>query len=260
MITRFDHAIIAVRDLDEGMRYYRGLGFDVTPGGRHTGLGTHNAIIRFGLDYLELLSIYDENEASSSGPSGKVLLDFLQRRGDGLLGFALATTDIEHDAEHFRRVGLEAVGPFAMQRVRPDGRLLSWRLLAPGGVLWRQPTPFLIQWDTSDEQRLSWEGPGTHRNGVTGWIAVAVAVRNLESAIDFYGRQLGLEAGQRDDVPQLAARRAAFQVGTARIDLLTPSGEGSVQQMLQESGEGPFELTLACGDTRKLLTHAGLLL
>ena len=49
MITRFDHAVIAVRDLDEAMRRYQALGFDVRPGGRHVGLGTHNTLIRFGL-------------------------------------------------------------------------------------------------------------------------------------------------------------------------------------------------------------------
>ncbi len=56
---RFDHAVIAVQDLDAAMAAYRDLGFAVTPGGKHTGRGTHNAIIRFGLDYLELLAVYD---------------------------------------------------------------------------------------------------------------------------------------------------------------------------------------------------------
>jgi hypothetical protein len=32
MITRFDHAVIAVRNLDEAMDHYRTLGFDVSPG------------------------------------------------------------------------------------------------------------------------------------------------------------------------------------------------------------------------------------
>src|SRR3989442_10410930 len=55
MITRFDHAVIAVRDLDQALRLYRDvLGLDARPAGRHTGLGTHNGIVRFGLDYLEL--------------------------------------------------------------------------------------------------------------------------------------------------------------------------------------------------------------
>jgi catechol 2,3-dioxygenase-like lactoylglutathione lyase family enzyme len=261
MITRFDHAVIGVRDLDEAIRHYRSLGFDVSPGGRHTGLGTHNAIVRFGLDYLELISIYDESEVDARGFGGKVLFEFLQKREGGLLGYALATTDIQQDAEHFQRVGLAAQGPFAMQRMRPDGRLLSWRLLVPGGVSWRQPWPFLIQWDIPDEQRLSWEKPGTHPNGVTGWTGIAIAVRNLESAIDLYQRQLGLAFAQRGEAPHLASQRASFHIGTSRIDLLMPTGEGPVQQMLEEVGEGPFEVTLAVRDlnqAREVLQQGGM--
>ena len=35
MITRFDHAVIAVSDLDRAIEAYRSLGFDVFSGGRH---------------------------------------------------------------------------------------------------------------------------------------------------------------------------------------------------------------------------------
>src|SRR5687767_5894308 len=41
MITRFDHAVIAVADLDLAIEAYRALGFDVFPGGRHEHRGTH---------------------------------------------------------------------------------------------------------------------------------------------------------------------------------------------------------------------------
>lgn len=261
MITRFDHAVIGVRNLDEAIRRYQSLGFDVSPGGRHTGLGTYNAIVRFGLDYLELISIYDENEVVAGRFGGKVLVDFLRKREGGLLGYALATTDIEQDAERFQHVSLAAQGPFAMQRLRPDGRLLAWRLLVPGGVSWREPWPFLIHWDIPDEQRLSWEKPGSHPNGVTRWTGIAIAVRSLESAIDLYQRQLGLALSQRDEVPHLTVQRASFQVGTSRIDLLMPTGTGPVQQMLEEVGEGPFEITLTVrnlNQAREVLRQGGM--
>jgi hypothetical protein len=58
MITRFDHAVIAVSALDRAVEAYRSLGFDVFPGGRHEHRGTHNALIRFGgADYIELLGM-----------------------------------------------------------------------------------------------------------------------------------------------------------------------------------------------------------
>jgi catechol 2,3-dioxygenase-like lactoylglutathione lyase family enzyme len=65
MITRFDHAVIAVRDLEAATQQYQKLGFEVRPGGKHTGRGTYNSIIRFGLDYIELISIYDRDELSA---------------------------------------------------------------------------------------------------------------------------------------------------------------------------------------------------
>ena len=262
MITRFDHVVIAVRNLEEAIRHYQKLGFDVSPGGRHTGLGTHNAIIRFGLDYIELISIYDETEVNSSRLGGKVALDFLRKREGGLLGYALATSDIEQDAEHFRKIGLEAVGPFAMQRMRPDGQLLSWRLLVPGGVPWRQPTPFLIQWDAPDEQRLTWERLGTHPNGATGWKGIEVAVSNLQHTFDVYQRQLGLQPDRGDVRDDLAATRIPFHVGTSTVDLLWPfDEEGPVQDMLTEIGEGPYEVTLTVKDldqTREFLKQRGI--
>src|SRR3989442_5792477 len=81
MITRFDHAVIAVRDLDQALRLYRDvLGLDAHPGGRHTGLGTHNGIVRLGLDYLELLAVADRAEEEASGPTSAALVDYLTRR------------------------------------------------------------------------------------------------------------------------------------------------------------------------------------
>lgn len=260
MITRFDHTVIAVRDLDEAMQRYKALGFDVSAGGRHTGLGTHNALIRFGLDYIELLSVYNEAEAAAGGLARSALVDFLREHESGLVGYALAISDMQQEAARFRS-GPTATEPFAMQRMRPDGHLLSWHLLVPGNVAWRRPWPFLIHWDIPDEQRLAWEKPGTHPNGAIRWAEIAVAVRDLESAVELYQRQLELPMSARDEAPHLAARRATFHVGSSRIDLLAPTAKGPVQQMLDEVGEGTFELTLAVrnlAETRAYLTQAGI--
>src|SRR5581483_6158121 len=174
MISRFDHAVIATRDLAEAIRRYQALGFAVSQGGRHTGRGTENAIVRFGLDYLELIAIYDEAELAGRGLNGQALADFLRQQEGGLVGYALATADIAEDAARFHQTGLAAEGPFAMERLRPDGRRLSWRLLVPGSVPWRRPWPFLIQWDAPDAERLSWEAPGVHPNGAAGVAGISL--------------------------------------------------------------------------------------
>ena len=261
MIARFDHAVIAVRDLEAAMRRYQALGFAVSPGGRHTGRGTHNAIIRFGLDYLELIAIYDEGELAGRGLNGLALADLIDKRGGGLAGYAVATAGIEEDAARFQETGLAAEGPFAMQRLRPDGRQLSWQLLVPGSVPWRQPWPFLIQWDQPDVERLAWEAPGAHPNGATGVAGITLAVKNLERAIGLYQRQLGLTLDQQDVVMSLASRRARFHVGSFSIDILAPERDGWVSHQLDSVGEGPIELTLTRKDlnqTRRVLAEAGL--
>src|SRR5260370_12503246 len=116
MPTRFDHLVIAVRDLDAAVRRYQRLGFGVRLGGRHTGRGTQNALIRFGLDYIELLSVYDEAEARANGMGGQSILDFMHERDEVFLGYALATAHIEEDADRFRDTDLLAQQPFAIQR------------------------------------------------------------------------------------------------------------------------------------------------
>ena len=160
MITRLDHVVVGVRDLDEAIQHYQQLGFEVRPGGRHTGLGTHNALIRFGLDYLELLAIDDEAETTRSGGPGQFMTEHLREHPGALLGFALASDNLEDEVARGDApdLGYTPGQPFPMQRARPDGHVLSWRLLVPGEHTWRRPWPFLIQWDTADEQRLTWRG------------------------------------------------------------------------------------------------------
>ena len=44
MLTRIDHVMICVDELQKGVDAYTRIGFDVRLGGEHPGRGTHNAI------------------------------------------------------------------------------------------------------------------------------------------------------------------------------------------------------------------------
>jgi hypothetical protein len=140
------------------------------------------------------------------------------------------------------------VGPFEMRRERPDGRALTWRLLVPEDIPWRRRWPFFIEWDAPDQERLAVEGVGDHPNGARSVSGVAVAVRALEEAVRLYSILFDLEPSRRDEVTDLAARRASFDVRGFTIDLLSPFGNGPVQGMLERDGEGPFEVKLAVED------------
>ena len=189
-MLRFDHLVIAVRDLEAASADFQALGFDVRPGGRHEGFGTRNAIVRFGLDYLELIIVDDEQLALRT--SRGALVEFLRDHEIGLCAYALATDDLDGLAQLARQSGIETDGPFSMQRRRPDGSLLSWRLLVPGGNQYFKPWPFFIQWDQSDVERLALERPGEHPNGAIGVDNVEVAAHDLTGAGN-WTKALGLD-------------------------------------------------------------------
>lgn len=242
MITRFDHAVIGVRDLARARRVFaEELGFEVYAGGRHTGLGTENAIIRFGLDYLELLGVYDEQEVAGAGLSRAALLAYLRTREGGPVGFALACDDLDELAERFRATGLEAVGPFDMQRLRPDGVLLRWRLLIPGGISWRRPWPFFIQWEMDDRTRLAHERPGSHPIGATGVAGVSVVVRDLQAAAHLYSAQIGMQLAADLDTD---LDRVVYRVGDFTVDLVAPADGTPAADFLREQGEGLYQIFL----------------
>ena len=247
MITRFDHLVIAVSDLDRAVASYRSLGFGVSPGGRHERHGTHNALIRFGgPGYVELLGVYDAEQAAASSFSGPELAAFVRDRDGGLVGHCYATDDIERVAAHAGEAGIEMVGPFETRRARPDGSTLEWRLAVPFDIPWRRRWPFVIQWDHPDEDRAGPEG--AHENGASAVAGVSVAVRDLGEATELYSALFGSEPHRTDEVPELAASRAGFDIDGFALDLLAPAGEGPVRESLEKDGEGPFEAQIAVED------------
>ena len=249
MLTRFDHVVIAVHDVAEATRIYRALGFSVRPGGRHPGHGTENAIVRFGLDYLELLAVVDSDEAHTGGLDAPALQEFLRRRPGGIVGYALASDDIDGDAARVRAFGLPVEGPFSMRRVRPDGSVLSWKLAVPGTTPWRRPWPFLIQWDTPDAERLADEHIVQQPNSVTGISSLTVALTDLEATVNLYQSGLGLALTERH------SNAAEFTLGSVRLQLQTPQpgdSDGTVARALHANGEGVFRVALDIADLKSL--------
>ena len=236
MITRFDHAVIAIRDIPAALEAYRALGFDVAAGGRHPSLGTQNAIIRFGLDYIELLAVEDKVQASARGPFGAELADFLDN-ASGLVGFVLASSDLDEEAAGLRQIDQDGEGPFAMDRERPDGRRLAWRLVVPGGSPWRKPWPFLIEWETPDSERVRWDAPGDHPNGAAGVAGIDLLVADIAAARTLYETAFGLTPAT------IETTRVSYVLGGFRLTVATPWNDEAARE-LTELGPGPFRLAL----------------
>jgi len=244
MLTGLDHAIVALRSLDAAERIGEALGLHVTRGGEHPGRGTHNAIIRFGADYLEFIAVADPTLAASTAP-GRALQAFLGQ-GEGWLGFALASDDLAGDVAAARGRGLVLEDPEEGSRLRPDGTLMSWQTARVVGSPWGGTLPFLIQHRTPLDERVSWAPAAGHTLGATCISAVSVATGDLEALVVSYSRLLGRSPDVAEDVPALPARRVVFQVGDLRLEILQPMApEGGLADFVRKHGTGLFLVSLA---------------
>jgi catechol 2,3-dioxygenase-like lactoylglutathione lyase family enzyme len=238
MLKRIDHVVIVVADLDRAIAGFDALGFTVVRGGRHPGLGTHNALIAFADGaYFELIAFLVA--ASTHRWFAAV------SKGGGLTDFCMQTDDLDADAASFKRAGATVSEPFAMERERPDGFVLKW-VLAVTQPPSAGAVPFLIRDTTPRDERVPRER--AHRNGAAGIRALTVAVENAIAARTFYERVLGAggEELRRDD---LGAAGVRFVVGPDEprheLQFVAPISEtGVVAQWLGTHGPSPCEVTL----------------
>lgn len=139
-----DHLVYATPDLDAAVEWLTAsLGVRPTPGGRHPGLGTRNALLDLGGGaYLELIGVDGEAVAAVDGrrPFG---LDRIA--GPRLAGWAAKADGIDERVARARRFGYDPGPVQAMSRSRPDGTELHWRLTSPGPHA-VEVLPFLIEW------------------------------------------------------------------------------------------------------------------
>ena len=94
MLTRLDHLVVLVRDLDRAIRDYETLGFTVTPDGEHADGLTSNALIPFkDGSYLELVAFLDPDDPRDNVWGWR---PFLFSSG-GLIDYCLASDDLGTD-------------------------------------------------------------------------------------------------------------------------------------------------------------------
>jgi hypothetical protein len=146
-----DHLIYAVPDLAAAVADLEGrFGVRAQAGGRHIGLGTHNALLALGpRTYLEIIAPDpDQPEPSIPRPFGIGGVT----RGE-LVGWALACDDIDQAVARARSRGYDPGEVDDGHRVGPAGTVLRWRgaysPVADGLV------PFLICWGGTEHPARS---------------------------------------------------------------------------------------------------------
>lgn len=159
-----DHVIFVVEDLDRAAdALFEAHGLASVVGGRHPGHGTGNRIVPLGTAYLELMAVIDPAEAAHS-PMGQWAAANEQ---PGLVPAALCLRTEDAD-EEARRLRLPAI---PMTRARPDGTVLSWRLVGVDDMFGPERLPFFIEWEVEPETHPG-RALADHRGTPTGIAAV----------------------------------------------------------------------------------------
>ena len=221
MTLKFDHAIIAVNDLESAMADYKALGFNPIFGGEHVGGTTHNALIYFADgSYLELIA-----------PTGKLPqeggADFrsMLEKGEGLVGYAFVSDDLEADSAAMRQRELTVTQVQQGGRTRSDGVELRWQSVGIEGS-W---SPFFIEDLTPRNQRVLDDMESTTQpNGIIGVSGVHIIVNH--DLARRYERIMGESASE-------------YNINGVKIHLLPPDND-ELQGYADVRGEAPFALFL----------------
>jgi methylmalonyl-CoA/ethylmalonyl-CoA epimerase len=86
---------------------------------------------------------------------------------------------------------------------------------------------------------------------------IGIAVNNLQSAIVFYERVLGLKCYKIEEVIDQKVRTAFLMVGETKIELLESTDpEGPIGRFIEKRGEGLHHIAFAVEKIEEHLAHA----
>lgn len=243
MPTALDHIVIISDDLDTAVANARRAGFTVVPGGTHGNGNTHNALIALADGaYIELIA------PTVQGRTGEHRWFDRLRRGGGLVDFCLLCADLGADVAAMRKRGVAYSAPFAMERLRPDGTRIAWKLSTAPGAVGESGWPFLIEDTTPRALRVPHEPAQTrHANGALGVADVTVLARDVAKATREYEAVLGATAQAWKPGAQRQVAGSILDLGTTRILLAEPRSPEELQHV-ERHGQGPFQITLRCHD------------
>lgn len=141
---QLDHLVYAAPELDSAVDAIEGLlGVRATPGGRHEGVGTHNALVALGeAAYLEIIAP-DPSQPSPERPRPFGLDSLATAR---LVTWAIKAPGIRAAVERARAAGYDPGEVRSMSRATPDGGRLEWQLATPREPVCAGLVPFLIDW------------------------------------------------------------------------------------------------------------------
>jgi hypothetical protein len=194
-LLALDHLVVGVPDLAAAMdEFERRLGVAPHFGGRHDGLGTHNAILPLaGVRYLELI-------AADPATLGR----FDRRRPFGLdslsetrlVTWAVRSRSIEADVARVRDRGFDPGNVLDVSRREPDGRILHWKLTLRAEPFGDGLVPFVIDWSNTPHPAVPKDDTAVPCTLVR-FSAVHPDPRPITEALDALGAELHVVTGPK---------------------------------------------------------------
>jgi Glyoxalase-like domain len=228
VLTRLDHLVILVHDLDQASLDYERLGFRVTPGGEHADGLTRNALVPFkDGTYLELVAFVDPDDLRDNVWGWRAFVP----SGGGLIDYCAASDDLGADARRLEERGLAVDGPTDGGRRLPDGTEVRWRVAhirQEGRLL-----PFLIEDVTPRSARVPAGAAVEPPNGATGISRLELAAPDAQAA----SRSLAAVLGDPDHPG------AYLRLGACALSLAAPGRESRDRP----GSAGPVAAWLATG-------------
>ena len=226
MLTRLDHLVVLVGDLDLAVCDYETLGFTVTPGGEHADGLTHNALIPFrDGSYLELVAFLNPDDPRDNVWGWRPFLS----SGGGLIDYCAASDDLGAEVRRLEDLGFDVEGPTDGGRRLPDGTEIRWRtarIRQDGRAM-----PFLIEDLTPRSLRVPNGQPAEHPNGAAGISRLEVAVPDAAAARSFATITQG-------------GSGASLRLGDCELSLVAPERE-EARRRLDAAGPGPLAVKVA---------------
>lgn len=217
MFDALDHIVVAVGDLDDATRRHTTL-FSRSPSwrGDHPGWGTANVLFRLDNTYLELITPIGD------GPLGRRVAAHLDQRGDGPIGLAFATSDIDAAYAQLSANGLEPspVSP-GLGRDTETGSVRRWRSTLLPEARTRGVLTIAIEHEPPD--LLPVAAPiGAQDAIVTGIDHAVVQTSDADAAIALYRDGLGLRLALDRTFPDWGMRLVFLRVGEVTVEIAQP--------------------------------------
>ena len=252
MNLQFDHIIHYMEKPEDGLEELNKRGIHSVNGGSHEKRGSYNTLSYFGLSYIELLGIYNQQLFKSSGAAQLTYSPFediaKNHFSEGFAKINLRTTDLYELARKLTCHGIKTNGPIQLSRRKPDGNLLEWELLYAGGHQGQLPLPFFIDWGVRDEERFeSLKKDGTikpHAAGDLSLDSILFAVRDAKETATLWKSLFELESGKMYIDETLQATCYPLKLGEMTFIFASPNQSGKLSQILEEKGEHPYMLTI----------------